>query len=319
MKSNLALFIFTLLIFNGPAFSHDIVVTSRPIYSIIKNISCDLKVKLIGNSKISPHDMQLRPSELKMMQQAKLIVITSPNLEGSLYKLVNNHDLLKNKILLVQETPDLNLKPYQHHEEVDGEHHHHSHHEEMDSGHHHHSHHHHGVDPHFWLEIENAKKITNFLAEKITVKFPKKEDCIKGEAARFIETLDQLQAKLDSIMAKSKNSNIIISHDALSYFFDRYNIKTAGVVISNFHTPPTLKHISKIKKLAESKKVQCVLIEERFNSTPIKNAFSQANINQAFFDAEWGLDNVDSKNIYSEIMLNNARAIADCAVTQPAE
>lgn len=292
---------------NSHASAAQILVSTRPIYSIVKNISCDLDVKLMTNKNASPHDFYLKPSNLKDLYKADLIIITSNNLEASLYNLIKKNESLLKKTIILDQIPNIGLIKYGHNKEIKINTHSHEHDE-----HNHHSHEHFGYDPHIWLSIQNVITISRYLQEYFATLHPNQSRCFAKKTKNFVHRLDHLQVELDSKLTKFANENLIVSHDAYNYLFQKYQINTAGVVIGNFDLPPTVKSLSQLQDAIKNKKVKCVLVEPQLNQNIIDKLFANTDVKKAFVDPEWGPSNVNNSDIYPEMMRQNARAIAAC-------
>lgn len=317
------IYIFLLLSINfacNTAMSEDfkILVSINPIYSLVKNITNGLdNTSLLVNANASPHNYQLKPSDVNKLEEADLIIIIDDEFEIFLEKYLSKNKL-KAKIIRLINTPDLITFPVRdikvlnldHHSEHNHEH---GHHHEHD---HHHSHHHHSynIDMHIWTDIINAqiivREITSILAtlDKEHAKLyyynaEKTEKRLRDLDKDIMKTLDK----------KIQTKPFIVFHDAYQYLEKRYNLKNAGSVAGNnfIYGPKTMKQLkTNIKKY----NVKCIFAEPQFSDHLVKKIAKNTGTNIDYLDIEGGTFGYDLKpeDIYFFMMKQNAQNIHNC-------
>lgn len=239
---------------------------------------------------------------MQSLYDASLIIITSKNLETSLFNIIKKHEELLKKTVILDEINGIKLIQYKHNKEfillpTKTE-----------------VHHSHGSsDPHIWLSIKNVSIITTFLSRLFQEKYPSSSSCYLKKSYLFQNKLNLLNKKIDSLLIPLKNKKVIVTHDAYNYLFKKYQIEVEGVIINNHNTPPNLKMTNLLLQAVQENKVKCVLIEPQFNTRIIKKIFSNYPIHIAQTDIEWGPNNIkEDREVYIKMMLENANSIANC-------
>ncbi|MEC8079866.1 MAG: zinc ABC transporter substrate-binding protein, partial [Pseudomonadota bacterium] len=183
------------LLLSVSAFAQTQVVTSiKPVSMIVTAIGGDeVKVEQLVNNQASPHDYAMRPSDLRKLDQADLVVWVGESLETFLEKPLANLSSKKDIEWIAlsgtylrefgEEGHDHEEHDHEaHHDEHEGhdheEHDHEAHHDEHEGhdheGHDHEEHEHEahdehgheghdhtGTDPHVWLDPANAKVLAH--------------------------------------------------------------------------------------------------------------------------------------------------------------
>ena len=99
-KFKLAIILITLPFFALGANPPSILVSIKPIHSIIANITNEVTApELLLDSNISPHTYALKPSDVKKMSDSDIIIYTSSNIENFLGKSIDN---LKNDKITIE-------------------------------------------------------------------------------------------------------------------------------------------------------------------------------------------------------------------------
>jgi len=97
------LFFLTLLLATNPFANPNIVVSIKPIHSIVSNLTQGVSTpKLLLSSKQSAHHAHLKPSQLSHLEQADLVIIVHPDFEQGLSKSIRN--IPAEKILTVDQS-----------------------------------------------------------------------------------------------------------------------------------------------------------------------------------------------------------------------
>ena len=79
------------LMFQKNAETAEIITTIKPVYSLVKAIVVDkIAIELLVEGNQSPHDYQIKPSQIKKQSKAKVIFYISPKFERFLVAATNN-------------------------------------------------------------------------------------------------------------------------------------------------------------------------------------------------------------------------------------
>ncbi len=149
--------------------------------------------------------------------------------------------------------------------------------QEPEEGHHHH-HHHDGVDPHAWLDPENAKMWIQEIKEVLSKQDPQNASVYENNAR-------QASAALDSLIDTTRNQvnslgelKFVVFHDAYQYFEKRFGISAAGSISLGDAEDPSPARIAEIRDTVRKLGVTCVFTEPQYNPGIVKNVFEGTSI-----------------------------------------
>ena len=234
-----------------------IVATSvKPVSMVVKAIAGDkVKIEQIVSNSASPHDFALRPSDIKKLLKADLVVWVGESLEPFLEKPIANSQHAKSAIewmLLVEGEADHDEEPQGHQVKVS-------------SSHQHGDHHHEGLDPHLWLDLENAIILARSVTQRLSDMKPTLASYFQHNLNLFEQTLKQTDKDNRSLLAEVGKFNYVVFHDAYGYFESHYGLKHLANISLSPERKPGAKKIVSIRKLMKEHKVACIFSEVQFN------------------------------------------------------
>ncbi|MDC9833864.1 zinc ABC transporter substrate-binding protein [Rhizobium sp. MJ37] len=252
-----------------------VVVTSiKPIHSLVSAIMQGVgEPELIVDGAASPHTYNLKPSNARALQNAKVIFWVGPGLEAFLEKPLQalGRDA---SIAALDEAPGLVKLPFREggafEAHDDGDEH------DTASSHEHHDHdaeaahdaddaHDHGAfDTHLWLDPMNAKAMAAMITTTLVAADPANALTYQGNAKALDDRLDALDAEIRGIVAPVKDKPFIVFHDAYQYFEHRYGIRVAGSITVSPETIPGAERVSEIHSKVGQLGATCVFAEPQF-------------------------------------------------------
>jgi len=240
-----------------------ILVSIKPLHALLKDITAGTpdKPALLVNKAVSPHDFQLRPSQIKLIYKTeKLIYIDAQQFEHFLNKISKNLTpktqipLLKNiEISPLINRPELIWNTAQQSNSKQ-------------------------ADPHFWLHPEHTQHATQHIAQQLIKWQPQyrknyTENTIKLNQ-KIADQAKQIKEKLSTI----KNIPYIVHHDAYQYFEKAYDLKGIAAITQEPEAPYTLKHIYHLKQLIKTQQINCIIADPEANIKKIQNIFPNMQI-----------------------------------------
>ena len=173
-----------LLISLGSAYGQTspVVVTSiKPIHSIVSSLMSGIaEPELLLKSNNSAHTFHLKPSQIRLISDADLVITVDENFEIGLKKALKN--INSDSLVFVSDTD--NLKIHSARDSIfekDEEH------EEQD---------HSILDYHLWLSTENVQLIANTIASRLKVLDPSNEQTYDTNLKKFNLRMDMLNRDL---------------------------------------------------------------------------------------------------------------------------
>lgn len=209
----------------GPAqvipegYTVNFAVSNHPIFLLSEAVTegTNTTVKKLLNAGDVGHHGSLSPSDMKVIEDSKYVVWFGDQLESNLAHELNEADntvkLLDIDGLVIHPRRDVQAKDIN------------------DT-----------LDPHVWLDTQNAKMIVNTLAELHSKANPENATKYKENAENFANDLDALvkeQAK-----KVSDNNKYWSSHDAFQYIESALNIELAGALTNDHEIPAKASQIA---------------------------------------------------------------------------
>jgi len=223
MKSRLILtLILIFVIKNIYAQSTPMVVTSiKPIHSIVSSLMDGIaKPELLLQSNNSAHTFHLKPSQIKMIENAQLVITISDKFEIGLSKVLKNLD--ESSHFQIISLSNLNIHRYRADIIYDDDEQEQQSQEALMN------------DMHLWLDIENIKKISRHINSLLIDIDPVNED-------KYIKNFNILTSKLDALEIEINNQIRPFStkryatySDTMQYFEKNYNLGRP-VIVTPYH------------------------------------------------------------------------------------
>lgn len=211
----------------------------------------------------SEHDYALRPSDVKRLRGADLVVWIGPDMEAFISKTANA--LPPEKNLEIAALPQVKPLLMTGAEEED-EHHH------GDEAHHDaaHEHHHHGqYNMHLWMSPEIARQSAVAIHEKLLELMPQRKDKLDANLQQFEAELAKSDTQIAQQLAPLKGKGYFVFHDAYGYFEKHYGLTPLGHFTVNPVIQPGAQHLHQIRTQLVEQKATCVFAEPQFRPAVI--------------------------------------------------
>lgn len=299
-----------LLAVSLPVRALEVLTTIKPLGFIAAAITDGVsEPKVLLPTGASPHDFALRPSDIRSINEADLVVWVGPELEGFMAKPLAKHP----HVLTLTRVEGMPLFDYSkqagHEEPADEEHEGHDHDGHDHDGHE--GHHHEGVDPHIWLGPTQALVIAKAMSETLSARDP-------GNAERYRANLLAFQAKVDAkdkvIAGQMKVVNqkgYFVFHEAYGYWERHYGMSSKGHFTVSPERRPGAKTLVEIRKALEEKQASCIYAEPQFSPAVIESVARNTGAKVLLLD-EVGEQVPLGPDGYPQFMQQLADAFAQC-------
>ncbi len=290
----------TLLIISTNAISDINVTTSiYPIYSIAKEIGGDkIKLNNIIPFGVEAHGFEPTPADMAKLSKSDIFITSGDSMEPWKDKIVKS---LKIEQKVFDMSEHVKLKAIQeedeHHED-----------EKNEKGHsHEHAHDHSGIDPHYWVSLNNYILMTETITKLFVEKDSTNKDFYIQNSNDYLTKVKALKEKYDLSMATCTNKKILVNHDAFGYFADDYGVKQYSISGMSPEDKPSAKQISELIDLVKNEKINTVFFEE-FASPKVAQTIAKAT--NVKIDALRPAENISKEENkkgygYLQIMENN--------------
>lgn len=305
-----------------------VVVSIKPIHSLVSAVmgetgTPDLLIEGAG----SPHGYQLKPSQAARLQDANVIFWIGPELESFLEKTIETVATKAKSVALI-DAPEVHRLPprsggaieeHVHHgetgHEVEHDHeatHENEHESEHDEGHDHHAE---TVDPHVWLDPENAKAFVTTIAETLSAEDSENAEVYRANAASEIERLKGMSAEINAKLSPVRGRPFVVFHDAYQYFEHRFDIEAAGSITVNPELKPGAERVSEIRTKLKSLQAACVFSEPQFEPKIIKVVTEGTSARAGVLDPI-GANLAAGPDQYQNLLMGMADAFVDCLTSE---
>lgn len=265
----------------------------------------------------SPHSYAMRPSDARTLAGADIVVWTGDALTPWLARAIATlaPGAATVELLKVDGTTLLGFREgatFEHHTHgepgAEGEAH-----DEHDAHdeHEHDEHAHEGVDPHAWLDPQNAQAWLGAIAATLAEADPGNAEAYRRNAAAADGELDALMAELSATLALVREKPFIVFHDAYHYFEDRFGLEAAGAISLGDASAPSPARIAEIRETLRATGAACVFAEPQFPPDLIETVVEGAAARAAVLDP-LGVTLAPGPGLYPALLRNLAAALRDC-------
>lgn len=150
-----------------------------------------------------------------------------------------------------------------------GEHHNHAHEEHTKNNN--------GVDPHYWLDIDNMISATNIITQKFAEILPSNKELYVKNRDLYIEMLKSLDSDYKKELLTCKNDTIIVNHNAFSYLADRYGFHIESLSGFSPEAEPSAKSMVNLIEHVKEHNVSTIFFESFASDRAIKSIAEEAN------------------------------------------
>ncbi|MBY2925952.1 zinc ABC transporter substrate-binding protein [Rhizobium leguminosarum] len=314
------------LLFAGTMRAADapVVVTSiKPIHSLVSAIMQGVgEPELIVDGAASPHTYNLKPSNARALQDAKVIFWVGPGLEAFLEKPLQalGRDA---SIAALDDAPGIVKLPFREggafephddapeHESASGQHESASAAPEHEHDHAEADHDHGAFDTHLWLDPMNAKAMAAMITTTLVAADPANALTYQGNAKALDDKLDALDTEIKGMVAPVKDKPFIVFHDAYQYFEHRYGIRVAGSITVSPETIPGAERVSEIHRKVGELGATCVFAEPQFEPRLVNVIIEGTRAKSGVLDPEAATLKA-GPDLYFNLMRGIANSMKDC-------
>ncbi|ATI47455.1 zinc ABC transporter substrate-binding protein ZnuA [Vibrio parahaemolyticus] len=274
-----------------PAQAITVLTSIKPIQLMVTELTEGVTTpEVLVQSNASPHDYSLRPSDVKKVASADLVIWYGHDLEAFLEKVVSN----RSSTLTLSEIPNLALR------EFDSEH-----------SHDHDGHDHGSHDPHFWLGIKPVKQVAQAVVNKLAEIDPANAKTYSNNLVKFEEQLAARDKEIEQQLAAVKNQGYFVFHDAYGYFEERYQLNNLGHFTVTPDRKPGAKTLIQIRKTLGSGNVACVFSEPQFTPAVVESVMRGSDVVKGELDPLGSAIKVEPGS-YFNLLGNMADSFAQC-------
>jgi len=298
----------TLSVQANSALAPQVVVTIKPIHALVSGVMDGVGTpQLLLQGGESPHSYSLRPSQVRQLHAADLLIWVGPTVETFLEKTLTTLSD-KTKRLRLLDVQGLTLLKAR--KGGIWETHHHSddfayarddvsHHADFE------------IDPHIWLDPHNAKVMLQAIAQTLSQIDVNNAARYMANATRFLARLEQLDQGLKHRLAPLSALPYLVFHDAYQYFEHRYGLSAVGAISLSPETRPSVRRLYQLRVRIKSQQVRCVFSEPQFESALVATVIEDTSAGREILDP-LGADLAAGIEAYFSLLRNLANSLNRC-------
>ena len=253
----------------------------------------------------SEHDYSLRPSDVKRLQGADLVVWIGPEMEAFMEKSVSN--IPEAKQVTIAQLNDVKPLLMKGADDDDDDHgHDHGHAEKGDA------HHHHGdYNMHLWLSPEIARASAVAIHEKLVELMPQSRAKLDANLKDFEAQLASTETQVGNELAPLKGKGYFVFHDAYGYFEKQFGLTPLGHFTVNPEIQPGAQRLHEIRTQLVEQKATCVFAEPQFRPAVVEAVARGTSVRMGTLDP-LGTNIKLGKTSYSAFLNQLANQYASC-------
>ena len=208
------------------------------------------RVEVIGHVKpgSDPHDFEPKPSDLRAVANAQLVLLSAKHMEGYVGKLEEATGTKGVIIHVGDQFPSLKLSVQ------------------------HGDHSHDGEDPHWWHSIRNIARATKIVRDELVKLSPADKTAFTANASGYLAKMETLDAWVKSKVAELPRDKrkLVTNHDAFGYFAREYGFTVMPIAGLSKNNQPGSKKTAEVIQAIKAAGVKAVFSEDVANPKVIQ-------------------------------------------------
>ncbi len=296
-----------LLALPGRAEVPDVVTDMPVVHSLVSLVLGDLgDPMLLLDKGADAHDFQLRPSQIRALNGAALIVWIGPEMTPWLDRAIASADGPRSLALL--DLPGTVLRTGQDEDDhgagmADDQ--------DQDQDHDH-GHDHGGLDPHAWLDPDNAALWIGRISDALVDLDPGNAVAYRANASIAQTRIETLDRALRERLAPAADAGLMVAHDAYGYFAEHYGLKIVASLAEGDATTPGAAHLAGLRAALESGAVTCIFPEAARDPAPVSALAEGTSVRIGRPLDPAGRAMGPGPELYPALLTTMGEAIADC-------
>ena len=269
-------------------------------FSILHDLTSQLapahfEVSTLVEPDQDAHTYQPKPSDLKRLKNAQLVILNGLGFELWADKLLSANQFKGQKVIATTGIKTL-MAP--------GEH----------SDHHHDDHHDHGEqDPHAWHNPENIRIYISQIEKALIELSPSQEKEIHQRATDYLRLVNEKHQTYKAKYAalNEEKRKVITNHDSFQYYGNAYGIRFLSAQGVSTESEPTAKNIARLIKQIRKEQIKCLFVETTSNPKVLEQITSETKTR---LGGKLTSDSLSKKSprTYLEMMDQNFQQIYGC-------
>ena len=218
-----------------------VVATLFPLYDMAKNIGGDkAEISLLLPPGVEAHSFEPKPGDIIKVNEADIFIYTGkfmePWAEGIIKSTVNK------KLIVIDASQGTKMIPSQFHD-ADGP-----------AG---------ALDPHIWLDFDNAKTMVRNIAQAYQAKDSANKSFYEQKAGDYSNWLTEMDSAFKATLANCQSREIVYGgHYAFGYLANRYGLKYLAAQGVSPDSEPSARNLIRLVKQIRNNRAKYIFHEE---------------------------------------------------------
>ncbi|MBT5108884.1 MAG: zinc ABC transporter solute-binding protein [Rhodospirillaceae bacterium] len=169
----------------------------------------------------------------------------------------------------------------------------------------------HKIDPHVWLDPENAKRMAAEIAKRLSAFDSENSSVYESNATALAVSIDQAARDVENVLAPVKTIPYVVFHDAYQYFESRFDMNAVGSIMINPERPPGAARISDVRRKIRETGAACVFHEPQFKPKLVETVIRGGAAKSAPLDPI-GVGISPGPRAYQQLLLSLAGQLRAC-------
>lgn len=259
------------------------VVTSLfPLYDFSRSIAGEkADVTLLLPPAVEPHSFEPKPADIVKISKSGMFIYTGRYMEPWVDAIIKDKNSDNLQMIVVEAAKGVNLLKISQQEE----------HHERDE------HHHGDIDPHVWLDFDNAKIIVTNILDGFIAADPSNADYYRKNAAVLVTKLSALDAHFKKTLSQCESKTVLHGgHYTFGYMAKRYALKYQALSGVSSEAEPSAARMSEMLKLIKSSATKYIFTEELLSPRLTETLAAEAKVKVLKLNGAHNLGKDDFQN-----------------------
>ena len=296
-RSALMVFIATALLAAAPLAAKPLKILTdiRPIQALVSEVTGGVVLPdMLLTSGVDGHDFALKPSDLRKVQSADLVIWAGPDAVPGLAKILARPEISVKSLRLDTVTGTLHL-PLRHSgvfREADAAM------AEFD-------------DPHRWLSPKNARLWIAAIVKRLAALDPENAPVFRANAAGLDMAIEIAEAQISAALDPHKSRRFVQFHDALQYFEIGFGLRPIGFVTVGDADAASLGSIAELREALIKHQPACVFVAPGAQAKRALPLLEGTNARLGFVDP-LGTTDAQNPQSYVQLLLDISKGYVEC-------
>ena len=172
-------------------------------------------------------------------------------------------------------------------------------------------------NPHYWLDPENARPITERIRGALARLVPGDTALFEANRARFLRDLDAGLARWRRALAPYQGTRVVVAHESWPYFARRFGLTVVAALEPTPGVPPSAAYLATLIERMKASRVPLIIAEPSTSASLVAQVTARVSARAVILIPSVGGD-PEARDYLSLFDVNVARLAAALAATPDA-